>query len=286
MKSAAIFLDLTEIDINVLRYVRAMDDLMRLESLLLVHYLELQDTTDDYASHFPNLDRPIEEIIEEEILDKARDAGMSEAKLKVVVHAHGGQEDLLQWIGDQNFDFCVFGKKVVHNGTGVFAGKVARLIDKSVLFVTETSRHSWQKILVPVDFSDYSKQTIDFAAELIQKIEIQLLVLHVYHVSPTYFPFVKEETDDLIEEVRQKAEKRLKGLCKKISEDHEITTELIYAGDKTTATCIYDFARSEHADLIVLGAKGRNDDEEFLIGSVAERLIQSDRDLPVLLVRK
>ncbi len=142
MKTAAIFLDLTEIDDSVLRYVKAMDDLMHFETLHLVHYLELQDTTDDYARHFPNLDKPIEEILEQEIRDKALEAGMDDAKLEVLVHASGGQEDLLRWVDGRHFDFCVFGKKVVHKGTGVFAGKVARLIDQSILFITETSRKS------------------------------------------------------------------------------------------------------------------------------------------------
>lgn len=285
MKTAAVFLDLTEIDDSVLRYMKALDDQMTLEAIHLIHYLELQDTTDDYASHFPDLDKPIEKIIEYEIKDKAQEAGMNSSKLQIFVHASGGQEDLLQWIENQKFDFCVFGKKVVHKGTGVFAGKLARLIDKSVLFITETSRHSWKKIVVPVDFSDYSKNTLRFASELSRQIKNELHIVHVYHVSPTYFPFVKEKTNSLIIEVKQKAEKRLKDFCKKFGEGYDISTELIYGGDQTTAKCIYDYARSQHADLIVMGVKGKNDDEEFLIGSVAERLIQSDRDLPVLLVR-
>ena len=85
--------------------------------------------------------------------------------------------------------------------------------------------------------------------------------------------------------MRQKAEKRLKEFCEKFSEGYEISTDLIYGGEQTTAKCVYDYARGEHADLIVMGVKGKSNDEEFLIGSVAERLIQSDRDIPVLLVR-
>lgn len=284
MKNLAIFLDLTEIDDSVLRYIKEMNDRLKFERLQLVHYLELQDTTDDFSSHFPNLDRPIEEVIEEEIQDRAQEAGIEDSLVEVKVHAHGGQDDLLQWIDQSGVELCVFGKKVIYNGTGVFAGKVARLIQKPVLFVTETSRHRWQKILVPVDFSNHSKASMRFASDITEQIQNEIIALHVYHVSPTYFPFVKEKTDKLVEEVRQKAQKRLKEFCQKFSSCKSLTTDLVYAGDKTTASSIYDYARGEHADLIIMGAKGKNDDEEFLFGSVAERLIQSDRDLPVLLV--
>lgn len=60
---------------------------------------------------------------------------------------------------------------------------------------------------------------------------------------------------------------------------------MIYAGDSTTAKLIYDYAITNRIDLIVMGAKGKTDDDEILIGSVAEKLIQTDKNIPVLLVR-
>lgn len=285
MKTAAIFVDLTETDDSVLNYMKALDDHISLEAIRLIHYLELQETTDDYSIHFPGLDKPIQEIIKEELRDKAYDAGIDEKKLEVKVHASGGQDDLLEWVGAQNFDFCVFGKKTIHKGTGIFAGKVARLINNSVLFVTENARHRWKEIVVPVDFSDYSKRTVQVASELSRMIKNELKILHVYHVSPIYFPYVKGKTETLIKEVNQKAKSKLNEFCEKYTDDHKHTMELIYAEDKTIAKCIYDYARGEHADLIIMGVKGKNDNEEFFFGSVSERLIQSDRDIPVLLVR-
>ncbi|HBH24474.1 MAG TPA: hypothetical protein DDY13_13765 [Cytophagales bacterium] len=61
--------------------------------------------------------------------------------------------------------------------------------------------------------------------------------------------------------------------------------KVIYAGDCTTAKLIYDYAITNRIDLIVMGAKGKTDDDEILIGSVAEKLIQTDKNIPVLLVR-
>ena len=285
MKNVAVFLDLTKIDDNILNYVREMDHLLHFETLTLIHYIELQDYTDVFSSHFPDLDRPLDEILHDEMKERAQAAGLDEKRIQITIHQKGGYEDLIQWVDSSAFDFCVFGKKVIYNGTGVFSGKVSRLISKSALFISETSRPQWEKVLVPIDYSDYSEKSLKLACDFAKNLNIEVIALHVFQVPPSYFPIIKEQSEPVIKEVRSKAEKRIREYAKKIGLPDTLSVDLIYAEGKTIANCIYDYSRSHYIDLIMMGFKGKEDDDSFLIGSVAERLIQSDRDLPVFLVR-
>lgn len=285
MNKVAVFLDLTKIDQNILNYVKEMDARIHFKEIHLVHYVELQDSTDEFSKHFPDLDRPLEDFIQEELAERAIDAGIDENRFTIKIHTSGGYDKLLAWMSEMQFNLCVFGKKVIYNGTGVFSGKVSRLMHQSVLFVTETSRPNWEKILVPIDYSNFSEKSLKFASKLADELSIQVTALHVFQVPPVYFPIVKEKSEPVIHEVRKKAQKRINDYTQKLGLSKNLETDLIYANDKTIASCIYDYARSNHIDLIIMGFKGKKDDEEFLIGSVAERLIQSDRDLPVMLVQ-
>ena len=66
-----------------------------------------------------------------------------------------------------------------------------------------------------------------------------------------------------------------------------IDPEIIYTLDKEEDIigCIYKQAKSTASDLIVIGAKGRSSATALFIGSKAEKLIQIDTDIPLLVVR-
>lgn len=272
-------------DTILLRYLQELDRQLQFAEIILLHYVELQDLTDDLSSHFPELDRPLEQLLREEIRENAAAAGLPADRLRVSIHTSGGQEHLLDRINSLDNALCIFGKKVIHGGTGVLAGKIARLVSKPVLFVTETARPQIDRILVPIDFSPHSRTTMEWASRLAERLGASLVALHIYHVPPTYFPFVKDKTEQLLEEVRQRSARRLEEFCRRHCTYEKTETALSWAGDQTTAKSIYNYARSEHCDLIVMGVKGNTDDDGLLFGSVAERLIQTDRDKPVVLVR-
>lgn len=285
MKNVLIFLDLSQMDESLLNHLKPMDEHLQLGKICLLHYMELQDLTDDVSSHFPNMDRPIEEVISEEIEQHAKAAGLESGRYEINVVTKGKQRGLIEWINNSDYDLCVFGKKVVHRGTGALSGKLARLVEKSILFITESSRFNLRQVLVPVDFSKYAKRSLRFAADLVKSSDSELIGLHVYKLPAAYFPYIGERSEHLEKKQRDESQRKLDGVCKECVPDQAIRCEVEYADQNNVSDTIYNFARTNYTDLIVMGLKGKTDNDELLIGTVAQRLIQPDRDVSVLLVK-
>jgi len=285
MTRALVFLDLSDMDKTLMRQIAELHRTFKIDKLYVAHYIELQEFSGDLKAHFPDMERPIEDILHEELNERAQESGLESEKIEVVLFQDGSKTNMTTWINQSDVDFCVLGKKIVHKGTGIFSGRMARLLDKHILFTTETSRLEIQHTLVAVDFSHFSKKALKFAWQLQTSDKQKLTAYHVFKLPGAYFPFVGGDTRNLQD---KQAKEKLKRLHKftsdsKMTDKLELVVE--YAGERTLGRTIYDYAKSNFADLIVMGVKGKTDKDELLIGSVAEQLIGVDKDLPVLLVK-
>jgi len=134
-----------------------------------------------------------------------------------------------------------------------------------------------RQILVPVDFSEHSREALDYAAELARPFGASLDVLHVWEapafVPPASLPDAGVADLSLVELVKANAERSL----------DEFVTAATKRGVKvrraevqpgTPAHSIVDFAKSGGYDLIVIGTHGRTGIARAVIGSVAERVVR------------
>lgn len=280
-----VFMDFSEMDEIILKQLNEIGANWNVGEVCLTHYIELQELTDDFSTRFPELEKPLEEILEDEMNEKAEIAGLDKDRFTIKIHSKGGKEELMAWVNNSKYHLCILGKKVIQPGSGVFAAKVARFIDKSILFTTETSRTRFEKILLAVDFSAYSKKAVKFMNQLIPHESAEFKLFHAYQVPSIYFPFVKKYSEKLVLEERKKAENALEHFRKKYTRVAKENIEIQYVGENSVDKVIYDFARTQQIELMVIGIKGKSDEEDLLIGSVAEKLIQSNRHIPVLLVQ-
>ena len=67
---------------------------------------------------------------------------------------------------------------------------------------------------------------------------------------------------------------------------HEGITRTALDDDPHPADKIYKTGKEMGVDMIILGSKGRTSAAAFLIGSVAEKLVMENSDIPLLLVKK
>ncbi|HKK39959.1 MAG TPA: universal stress protein [Cryomorphaceae bacterium] len=285
MTRALVFLDLSEMDLTLMRQIAQLNRTFEIDKLYIAHYIELQEFTGDLKVHFPNLERPIEDILNEELTERAQESGLDPDKIEVVLFQDGSKTNMMSYINQSDVDFCILGKKIVHQGTGIFSGRMARLLHKPILFTTETSRLQLEHILVAIDFSSFSKKALNFALPLLTNSQQKLTAYHVFRLPGAYFPFVGGGGRNLQDKQAEDKLKRLRKFIAGAKKADEIELVVEHAGEKTLGRTIYDYARSHFTDLIVVGVKGTTDKDELLIGSVAEQLIAVDKDLPVLLVK-
>jgi len=134
-----------------------------------------------------------------------------------------------------------------------------------------------KKILVGFDGSEGAEQALNRALMLIE--EYGELILLAVVPSPSDKTFVD---DEIYQNLKKKAEIVISDVIRDLGE-HEFTiTGMIEEGDP--AAIIIDVSNKLDVDLIVLGSKGKSELGRYLIGSVANKVVQYAHK-PVMVVR-
>lgn len=145
-----------------------------------------------------------------------------------------------------------------------------------------------KNILVPIDFSEYALNALTLAKQIAKKTRGTIYLLHIIEIPIDKYSFIKD---------------RQKGIIKNIYTSHfiEVVKKKLYAiqqeNESTSFTFIeslkigdpYDeivkFIEEDNIDMIIIGAKGIKDREEFYLGSLTEKIIRSIA-CPVITVKK
>ncbi|MFK7952661.1 MAG: universal stress protein [Ekhidna sp.] len=144
------------------------------------------------------------------------------------------------------------------------------------------------KILVPYDFSDVAKHALNFACEIADKSDSEIILLNVIeHPTADSFRTMGIQDMDPMEQV----------YIKKMIEQVEVKlnavgTESQYADDKilyvirlgNAFNTIIDQIVDQNVDLVVMGTEGADGLNEFFVGSNAEKVVRK-ATCPVITVQ-
>lgn len=150
------------------------------------------------------------------------------------------------------------------------------------------------RILVPVDFSDFSSRMCDYALDMAKKFKADILLFHTYFASAVEtIPFSDSYTYnatvvEVLSQVEKSAKVRLRELFhelqRKMEEQQIKDVEIDYAlGAGTAATEILLMCKRYKPDIMIMGSRGETAGTENLLGSVATKVIEQS-PVPVLLV--
>lgn len=140
------------------------------------------------------------------------------------------------------------------------------------------------KILVPVDFSPHSDEAVGYAADLAQRYQAALLLVHVYEpvayaLPEGYVPYTPDQLASMLA--------TSEGLLSRAKEQAlaagavNVQTRQLQG---SVASEIAEFATEQRVDLIVMGTHGRRGINRALMGSVAETVLRR-APCPVLAVK-
>jgi nucleotide-binding universal stress UspA family protein len=140
------------------------------------------------------------------------------------------------------------------------------------------------KILVPVDFSEYSQHALDEAIGLAKKFGAELHLLHCYQVYPVggVAPYDVALPETLERTIQEAARGLLAEWAKKAAGQGVHVQRHLSVSAPSSG--IADLAETLGVDLIVIGTRGLSGLKHVLLGSVAERTIRT-APCPVLTVK-
>lgn len=141
------------------------------------------------------------------------------------------------------------------------------------------------KILVPVDFSEYSKKALDYAVQFAKQFNSELTLIYVIEpiVYPSDFGLGQIPINQVDFEIQSRAEDELKKLIEE-KVPAELKANYVVKTGKPFLEII-NTAQDCNCDLIIIATHGHTGIEHILFGSTAEKVVRKS-PVPVLVVRE
>ena len=133
-----------------------------------------------------------------------------------------------------------------------------------------------ERILCPVDFSEFSVAAYVHASSIAQEYGAKLFVQHVVevwrHPSAT-FSVAVDAYDQFVRVLVAKGEEELQAFVKNQAQNEILPQFVVEQG--LAPDCILSFAEKQEMDLIVMGTHGRRGFDRLMLGSVTERVLRT-----------
>lgn len=141
------------------------------------------------------------------------------------------------------------------------------------------------RILCPVDFSDFSDRAYDYAQSLARHYDSKLFVQHVVPLIALDYPYLSfsDAWTELYNAVNAGAQQKLQELVKSRSWAG-VPAEMVVA-EGSPAKGILEFASTKKVEMVVMGTHGRQGLDRLTMGSVTEKVLRK-APCPVLVVSK
>jgi len=297
IKKVLIGLNNTPLDQELIEYAGLMVNVTGAEELFFVHSLDFH-LPHQIKREFPQLEEEALSERKEELTKLVEQHFHPDREIKFSVEVRKSSNVLkgfIHIIGERNIDLVIIGRKANKSKSGVFIQRLARRAPSQLLIVPEGTIIKIQKgspitkLLVPVDFSEYSVLALERAiriARLNKKDKVEIVCQHVYTV-PSGYHYTGKTHEEFADVMKQNAIAEYKTFIEPI-DTKGINISLVVSEDinEDKTTDIRDLAKEINADGIVIGSKGHTATAALFLGSVAEKLIRNTTQFTLLVVRK
>ncbi len=266
-------------------------------SLSIVHVLlPLEYDPYDLGHHLPDLQKLQEEIDRlsscqvNSAVDRRtyQDITMEQATIRGISAAPA----ILEYAADSKIDLIVMGthgrRGINHFMLGSVAEEVVRLAPCPVMTVREKKEQSagtvFKQILVPIDFSEFSRDAISQAKYLAHEFGSTVRLLHIVEevIHPSFYVTGQTSLTAWYPEIESTSLKEMKRLAEDAA-GPQVPIEF-HIKEGRAAVDIIAFAKKNEIDLIVMASHGLTGIEHLLLGSVTEKVVRMS-SCPLLTIK-
>ncbi|MGV8815284.1 MAG: universal stress protein [Gelidibacter sp.] len=140
-----------------------------------------------------------------------------------------------------------------------------------------------KKIIVPIDFSEYSEYALEAAAILAKKNNAEIFALHMLEMSNAVFTATGESQQPKMLFFLRLAEQKFQEFLKRDFLEGVKVTPIVK--NFKVFSEVSEVAEEHGADLIVMGSHGVSGFTEVFVGSNTEKVVRHSK-LPVLVVKQ
>ena len=281
-------LDLSPMDEALIRYASLIAKIFEIDAVYFTHVAATFELPEEIREKYPDVMAPLDETLAKEMsfsIDQFFEKP-DNCDLHIDVLSGKTTDEVLKRCKVKEIDIALMGRKNTLDGSGLNSRKIAKACPCSVIFVPENPGYKLEKILVSIDYSEHSKMAFEVGIDIQKKCGAKLLSNNVYRVPTGYHASGKsyeEFAEIMLENAKKDCHKFFKKLeMEGVDYDHTFSLD----DDPHPADKIYMKASELGVDMIILGSKGRTSAAAFLIGSVAEKLVMEDNDIPLFIIKK
>lgn len=289
IKKILVLLDMSDMDETLLKYVSFISNNSSAEKVYFVNIVKNIHLPEEVLKEFPDLEKKALKERKDLIKEKVQKYYNPDKKIDVKYFIEFGPhlKSILTFAHKESIDLIVIGQKKTISGTGVLAQRLARRASCNLLIIPENWEPKITKLLVPVDFSFHCKlaleQAIFFSHQNDNNIEI--ICQNVFSV-PVGYHYTGKSYKEFSEVMKKHAQKDFRRFIKTIdTKNQKIKTVYSLDTNDNLASDIQDLADELEVDGIIIGAKGRTAAAALFLGSLSEKLINSQMGRPLMVVR-
>ncbi|MDP4656765.1 MAG: universal stress protein [Algoriphagus sp.] len=289
IKKMIVCLDQSPLDQTLIAFAGAIAKVNQVKKIYFTNVIKNFGLPKEMLEEFPDL---IEKMVGErrtamentvhKYLDPQKGLEVS-----FVVKEGNLSKKILKLAEEKSVDLILLGKKATLVGTGVASQRMARRATCSLLLVPEDAKPKFTRLLVPSDFSEHSKTALEEGILWAKKqgLKTELFFQNVFTIPSGYY-FTGKSLEEFTDQLKAHAAANFKKFIRKI-DTKGIKITPIYTPDQDDNPIqeIVATALAQKADVILIGAKGNTASTALHIGSLAERLIQYNNRVPLLVSR-
>ena len=272
-------------DATTLRHAACFAQAARSKAVYVAHVAPSFDPPATEKVDFLPRDEEIESQLAK-LIEENRSLFPAETKFQAVARQGPLALELIRLASQKSADlFCLSSRPALtHDPLSHTALQLMRKSPCSVFIIPPGTTPSYDRILVPIDFSDFARESLDVACAIAQAMpQASLTLQHTYDV-PLGWHKSGRTYEEFAEIMKHNAQERWEHLRPQI-DFHGVSWTIRYDLGENVAKTILDVAQEIDARLIVMGSHGRTQPANFLLGHVAD-IVCSHSDRPVICVKK
>lgn len=289
-KNVLVCLDASSLDEMIIQFASFIADNSYAEKITFINVIKNLDIPDEVLKEFPDMKKNALKERKDELNLKLKQwfAPKNKLSMSLKVIPGRGAKTVLEISQKEDIDLIVVGRKTMAEGSsGILPTRLARRASCNILIIPEGSQPKLDKILIPIDFSQYSIMAVEKAVEVADRYDgkVEITAQNVYCV-PTGYHYSGKSYEEFAEVMKKNAQKDYTKFIKKI-DTKSVEIKPIYNLDinDNLLSDIVDLAKVLSPNCIVVGAKGRTATAALFLGSFAEKLVNAHLEFPLLLVR-
>jgi nucleotide-binding universal stress UspA family protein len=184
-------------------------------------------------------------------------------------------------------DLFIAGSKHHTKGRGILPKHFARKSFCSTLFIPEDAQIQLNKIFLPIDFSDYSKDALRLAAQLAKSNEGSEIICQNVYELPYAYSLTDSPRQRYVEIMEKNTNERFDEFIDGVSLDDIDISGIFQVRDYPyVAEHIKNEAEAQNADIIMMAAGGRSKLSRIFLGSETEKMVEMEKNIPLLILKK